>query len=77
MRQGIQTATPRARRLSVEVFWDFSLNVQEKAQAELGLHLKHWLALFHHMYHPKKWVGLCQFLSGKESITFIFMPFKS
>lgn len=61
----------------MEVFWGFFLNVQEKAQAELRLHLKHWLALFHHMNHPKKRVGLCQFLSRKESITFIFMPFKS
>lgn len=29
----------------MEVFWGFFPNVKEKTQAELGLHLKHWLAL--------------------------------
>lgn len=61
----------------MEDFWGFFLNVKEKAQAELGLHLKCWLALFHHMYCPKKWVGLCQILVWKGKHYVIFMPFKS
>lgn len=68
--RNINSSTKNKKALSGK----FLPKCERKSPGWTGLTFKTLLALFYHMYRPKKWVGLCQFLSRRESISLYLCP---